>query len=346
MKLKALVFILVSLLYASPSWAKTGSVVFILDGSNSMWQRMDGREKILVAREVIGKAIAELPSEQFVGLAAYGHRRESDCNDIEMLLPVGKHSKLEFEKALNSVVPHGKTPITASMKFVAQKAKQANAPLHLVLVSDGKETCEGDPCAAAASLREAGAEVRVHVVGFDVRPDERKQLQCIASAGAGTYFDARSSGELTSALGKIQETVKAEVEKKSNATQLEAPLVPSWEAHINSQVYKGTRSVFLAASGKPLIQLVSENAENIALTIDGPLKGKQTVSSASFVSGRGAMCRKVGKENSFEIELNSSREGWLSGTFKGKLGCSDHTLLQVTGSFLLKADNTLKEHFK
>ncbi len=72
----------------------------------------------------------------------------------------------------------------------------------VVLVSDGQETCKGDPCAAAKALADADARLVVHTVGVGVDAVTRGQLQCIANVARGSYFGADSAAELAAALGK------------------------------------------------------------------------------------------------------------------------------------------------
>ena len=84
---------------------QTGRVMLVSDGSNSMWGRIDGTEKIVLAREVLTEMLSELPAGMQVGLAAYGHRREKACDDIEVLLPIGEHPRAEVETAIRSRCP-------------------------------------------------------------------------------------------------------------------------------------------------------------------------------------------------------------------------------------------------
>jgi hypothetical protein len=72
----------------------------------------------------------------------------------------------------------------------------------IVLISDGKETCEGDPCAAARALAQGQAKVVIHTVGFGVDSAARGQLECIAHASGGRYFDASGAAELSTALAE------------------------------------------------------------------------------------------------------------------------------------------------
>lgn len=182
------------------------SVLFVLDASGSMWGRVDGEPKIEIARRVLSGLVRDLPSDVEVGLAAYGHNRKDDCADIEMLAPLGteRGSLIEAVMALN---PKGMTPLTDAIKLAASQLQSVESAASVVVISDGKETCEGDPCAAAAAARASGANVRIHVVGFDVSGEEAEQLNCIAEKGGGKYFSASNASELASAFAEVKVVV-------------------------------------------------------------------------------------------------------------------------------------------
>jgi von Willebrand factor type A domain len=95
----------------------------------------------------------------------------------------------------------------------------------IILVSDGKETCQGDPCAVARSLHQAGIQVEINVVGFDVTADERQQLECIADAGGGKYFDARNTAQMKGALTSLKKQVDEKAEVKPPPAQQEKKVV-------------------------------------------------------------------------------------------------------------------------
>ena len=84
----------------------------------------------------------------------------------------------------------------------------------LVLVSDGKETCQGDPCALVKSLKGKGIKLKTHVIGFDVTDEEKQQLACIAEAGGGKYFTAKSADQLKLALGEVKREVVEKTEPR------------------------------------------------------------------------------------------------------------------------------------
>jgi Mg-chelatase subunit ChlD len=210
-----------------------GGVLFILDGSGSMWGRVEGKEKIVIAREVMGELVTELPDEIQVGLMAYGHRSKGECEDIELLVPVGASSKTDVVDKINGIMPKGKTPITESFELAGERLKDREDETTVVLISDGEETCGGDPCARVRDLRQQGINVRVHVVGFDVSQAEREQLMCIAEAGDGKYFSADNADQLKKALTEVRQEVvtlgevkKTGVEKPSERVVSVKPPTP------------------------------------------------------------------------------------------------------------------------
>lgn len=184
-----------------------GNVILILDGSGSMWQQLEGEAKIVTAKEVMTELIEELPAGLDLGLASFGHRRKGDCSDIEMLVPLGPQNRAVLVARLQSIDPKGKTPITKTLEMVGEQLKILEEQASVVLISDGNETCGGDPCAQIRDLKRKGLDVTVHVVGFDVTDEEEQQLACIAEAGEGKYFSAQTAGTLKEALTAIRQEV-------------------------------------------------------------------------------------------------------------------------------------------
>lgn len=181
------------------------NLLFILDSSNSMWGQISGTAKIDTAKSVLNQALIDLPKDVSSGLMVYGHRRRGDCTDVELVAPIGQSSD-KIRERIAKLSPMGKTPIAASLKAsvaaFAGKEEQNNS---ILLISDGIETCEGDPCAVAAELMKYGINLQVNVVGFDVDDETRAQLQCIAERGNGEYFDARGANDFSEAVQKAQE---------------------------------------------------------------------------------------------------------------------------------------------
>lgn len=185
------------------------NVIYILDASNSMWGQIDGTAKIETARGVMGDLLSETGDGTTVGLMVYGHRTEGQCDDIEMLSALGASTADELKARLAEIKPKGKTPIAGALTAAGEAFPTNDANNNVVLISDGIETCSGDPCAVAEGLATAGVNTKIHAVGFDVDDAAREQLECIADKGNGAYYNASNADELQVALAEVREVVEA-----------------------------------------------------------------------------------------------------------------------------------------
>jgi hypothetical protein len=189
--------LLLSLTTVTPARAQEAdnptTILLILDSSGSMWGQIDGVAKIQIAKQTLSTIITDLPDNAEVGLILYGHRSKGDCNDVELVTPIGLIDKSSLAQRIEAINPKGKTPITLSIQMAGEALRTIEGAATVVLVSDGEETCDADPCAATRQLKESGIDFVMHVIGFDVGDEETAQLECIASAGGGKYFTAASS---------------------------------------------------------------------------------------------------------------------------------------------------------
>lgn len=176
--------------------------ILILDASGSMWGQIDGVNKIVIAKDVVEGLVRSLPPEQRLGMVAYGHRKKGDCSDIQTLADVGA-DRDSVVKQIRQLSPKGKTPLTKSVEHAATELNYTENAATVILVSDGLETCDADPCALARLLEEKGLDFTVHVVGFDVTEEERKGLVCIAKETGGEFLSADNAEELSGALTQV-----------------------------------------------------------------------------------------------------------------------------------------------
>lgn len=212
------------LLAATPAEAKT-NILFILDASNSMWGQLDGVAKIETAKETLAALVGDLPADTSVALMAYGHRQEGACDDVETMAAFGTADAAGIVAKIQGIRPKGKTPIAFAL---AQSADAFGNRLednnHIVLISDGIESCNGDPCAAAARLNEMNFKVRAHVVGFGLTKEEGASLNCIAEETGGRYFDAANTEAFKTAVTEVTQIAQADPEP---VTPPPAPKEPS-----------------------------------------------------------------------------------------------------------------------
>jgi Mg-chelatase subunit ChlD len=180
-----------------------GNIEIILDASGSMSGQIDGRRKIDIAHEALATLVDKLPDSTNVALRAYGHRKGGDCGDVELLTPLGVLDRAALTTRINAVAPaqKGMTPIGASLQAVAEDLQGAQGDALVVLVSDGDETCDGDPAQVATRIHADNPNIRFAVIGFNVGPEEwRARLSGIAQGGGGKYFDASDATQLVNAL--------------------------------------------------------------------------------------------------------------------------------------------------
>ncbi len=177
-----------------------GRAVLILDASGSMWGQIDGKAKIEIAREAIISLVTEMGEDVQLGLTAYGHNRKGDCGDIENLISAGPDTGKQIVSIINNIKPKGKTPLSEAVRQTAYELKFTEEKASVILLSDGLETCNDDPCAVARELEESGVDFVVHVIGFDLTQEERQSLQCIADETGGQFLAAGDARTLATAL--------------------------------------------------------------------------------------------------------------------------------------------------
>ena len=127
---------------------------------------------------------------------------------VRPMSPLDANAKGELAQTIGRLQPVGYTPIALALEVAGQELGRKDAQGGLVLISDGKDTCEGDPAAAAAKLaRNPNLAFGVNVIGFDVRDDEQKAVEEIARAGKGKYYDAGNEVEFRNAVAALHKSL-------------------------------------------------------------------------------------------------------------------------------------------
>lgn len=187
---------------ATADAAEAPTVIIIFDGSGSMWGRLDSERvsKLAMARDAVRQGLARLPPATKVGLMSFGHRRPGDCQDTEMLVDPAPVDIERLIGPLDRLNPKGRGPITKSLREAAAKLGPQSAPASVVLIHDGADNCQLDPCAAIADLKAAHPRVRVDVVSVGVAPDEAQTVVCLPEATGGKHYRVASTAEIDQAL--------------------------------------------------------------------------------------------------------------------------------------------------
>lgn len=186
---------------AFPLSAKAeGKSIIVLDASGSMWGQIEGRAKLEIAREALGSVLGGMDPATEIGLMAYGHREKGSCEDIELVVPPAAGTAQAITEAANAMKFLGKTPLSEAVKRAAAELKSTEEAATVILITDGIETCEADPCALGAELEASGVNFTAHVVGFGLTEEEGQAVACLAENTGGRYIQASDAGQLVEAL--------------------------------------------------------------------------------------------------------------------------------------------------
>lgn len=208
---KTMLGALVVLGLAVPSFAAERAII-VLDGSGSMWAQIDGKARITIARETLGAVLSELPGDLELGLMTYGHREKGNCGDIQLLVAPAAGTSAAITQATNAINPKGMTPISDAVRLAAEELRFTEEKATVILITDGLETCEVDPCQLASDLEGQGIDFTTHVLGFGLSDDEGQQVACLAENTGGKYLSAQNGDDLVNALTTTVAQVVAEPE--------------------------------------------------------------------------------------------------------------------------------------
>ena len=174
----------------------------ILDLSGSMKLPLGQSTRIATARKVLQEVLDKIPDDLNVGLRVYAHRygsRQKDtCTDTELVSPIVKLDRRRIVAVANRLQPRGETPLVYSILQAPADLKAVGGG-SLIVITDGEETCGGDPAKAARQLEDSGVPITLNIVGFTLSGKQTEQeLSAFAEATGGQYYRAQD-GE---ALGK------------------------------------------------------------------------------------------------------------------------------------------------
>jgi Mg-chelatase subunit ChlD len=186
------------------------AVEIVVDASRSMWGQIHGEAKMSIAKNILQDVSYWFPQDLDLALRAYGSRSPSennDCGDSTLLVPFSEYNREPIRSAISGLRPTGQTPIAFALDQAASDFGSLQSDRAVVLVTDGIESCGGDPARAARDLAEQG--IMVHVIGFglgNAADEDTWSLQAIANASGGRFVTAGSAAELKDALASTVAT--------------------------------------------------------------------------------------------------------------------------------------------
>ena len=181
-------------------------ILFVFDGSQSMYGRWESGRKIDIAQRLMTEmldSLQSLKSDQFqLALRVYGHQKPvppQDCNDTKLEVPFSNNNIGQIKKTLRGITPKGTTPIARSLLRSANDFPPCeNCRNIIILITDGVEACDEDPCAASRMLQKKGIILKPFVIGIGLDKGFRETFECV-----GTYYDAADEKTFQNVLGVV-----------------------------------------------------------------------------------------------------------------------------------------------
>jgi len=180
----------------------TTRILFVFDASQSMYGTWQSDVKINIARELLSHILDSLKTVENLelGLRVYGHQSSyppQDCYDTKLEVPFAKGNSARIEHVLSSLVPKGTTPIAYALEQSERDFTPCdNCRNIIVLITDGIEECDGDPCAVSRALQKNGVSLKPFIIG--IGRNFKDAFDCV-----GTYFDASSERSFQIALNVV-----------------------------------------------------------------------------------------------------------------------------------------------
>lgn len=180
----------------------TTRILFLFDASQSMYGRWQSDMKITIAKKIMSELLDSLKGTPNLQLAlrCYGHTKDyppQDCDDSRLEVPFAPDNSDAIKHRLKTIVPRGTTPIAFSLeKSAGDFPPCADCRNIVILITDGLEECDGDPCAVSLALQKKGIILKPFIIG--IGKSFREQFECV-----GTYFDATTEKEFKNALNVV-----------------------------------------------------------------------------------------------------------------------------------------------
>jgi Ca-activated chloride channel homolog len=177
-------------------------ILFVFDASQSMYGRWQSDTKFNIASRLFINILDSLKYVKNLELAlrVYGHQKQfppQDCNDTKLEVPFAPDNVARIRHVLKTIIPKGTTPIAYSLEQSANDFPPCdNCRNIIILITDGLEECNGDPCLVSHELQKKGIVLKPFIIG--IGKDFRESFDCV-----GTYFDATSEKEFTTALNVV-----------------------------------------------------------------------------------------------------------------------------------------------
>ena len=177
--------------------------IVIVDGSGSMWGNLgqDRASKFDLVRAALRQSLTPLGPQSRIGLMSFGQRRRADCSDVEVVTPPEVGPGERIAGLADKLNPRGKGPVALAIREAAKQVPAGTAA-SIILLHDGPDNCQQDPCAVAAEAAKANPNLVIDVIGIGLEKADAQRMACVPRATKGKMFDVRDAAELNAAVAE------------------------------------------------------------------------------------------------------------------------------------------------
>ncbi|MBK5284175.1 MAG: VWA domain-containing protein [Bacteroidia bacterium] len=175
-------------------------IEFLFDASQSMFGKWQSGTKMDVAKKLMNELLDSLRYVENieVGLRVFGHLKKfppQDCDDTQLEVPFEPDNFFKLKAKIKSLIPKGTTPIARSLEACANDFPSDTSRNIIILITDGIEECQGDPCAVSLAMQKKGIVLKPFIIGLSITEEMKKAFDCV-----GIYFDATNEVQFKNAL--------------------------------------------------------------------------------------------------------------------------------------------------
>jgi Ca-activated chloride channel family protein len=194
---------------AKPSCIDDAMLVLDASGSMAATDFPEGAPSRLDrVRQALFKVLPAAARARRLGLIVYGPGKNFDtCRNVDLKLEPTADAGDLIATEVERLKPQGRTALTTSVRQAAELLRHGTRPAVIVALTDGQDTCGGDPCRLADDLKRLHPAITVHVIGYRLTPMTARSPvpfveRCLADATGGIFATAETTEQLTAALSE------------------------------------------------------------------------------------------------------------------------------------------------
>ncbi len=222
--LLVLLFVVCSLFNQSAFSFDDEEILIIFDASTSMANEIRGKPKYVHAINSAKRILSNMSAEQKIGLRIIGLQIDTNmlrllrnpkqlCLETQLVSPISSNNIFNINKYLDLIMPLGVTPLTYSLQLAIENdfSSDYNTLKHIILITDGGESCGGDPCRLIQDIAAERNDIKVDIIAISVRGEELIQLKCIAEAGYGELKNVENPDDFDKVFSSVITTKTPEI---------------------------------------------------------------------------------------------------------------------------------------